>query len=88
MKFQLLGIILIVISGILSWNISMSADLSKLELGAIVNLIYPIIFLTLSIVLFALLTWKAKRNSIKTALLIFFILFNLLLGLYIRFADF
>ncbi len=66
----------------------MSADLSKLELGAIVNLAYPIISLMLSIVLFTLLSWKAKRKNIKIALLIFFVLFNLFVGLYIRFVDF
>ena len=80
-------LLLILLSIIVSLSISLSADLSKLELGALINLIYPILAGFISLILYFIL-----RNIFKAANPIYFlisaILFNLLTGIYIRFVDF
>ena len=80
-------LIYIVISIILSWCISMSADLVKLELGVIINIIYPIIIGVLSLATYLIGSWIFKESKGRLFLIIA-ILLNLSTGLYIRFVDF
>ncbi len=81
-------LIYIAISIVLSWCISMSADLVKLELGVIINIIYPIIFGVISLVFYLIGSWKFKGSKGRLVFLIIAILLNLSTGLYIRFVDF
>jgi len=81
-------LIYIALSIVLSWSISMSADLVKLELGVIINIIYPIILGVLSITIYFIGSWIFKGSKGRLIFLIIAILLNLSTGLYIRFVDF
>ncbi len=78
----------ILLSIALSWFIAISVDLEALELGAIINFIYPIIIGLLSLVIYLVGTWILKRDKWKIVFLIVAILINTGTGLFIRFVDF
>ncbi len=59
-------LIYISLSIVLSWCISMSSDLVKLELGVIINILYPIIFGILSVIIYLIGSWIFKGNDLKT----------------------
>ncbi len=79
---------MILISILISWCIAMSANLDKLELGAIVNLIYPIILGIASLLFYWLLSKFIKNKFFQFCILILTLIFNIGLGLYIRFVNF
>jgi len=79
--------LMIILSMIISEIISMSADLNKLELGALVNIIYPIIsgLITLAFFLAGCLITKIDKYRIILALIL--VITNLSIGMYIRYVD-
>ncbi len=85
MSFRIIGIL---ISILCSWLIAMSADLGKLELGAVINFIYPLIFGFVFLGIYWLLAKFIKNDGLNIFLLILTILLNLGVGLYIRFVKF
>jgi len=58
------GIVIIIISTIISWIISMSTDLNRLELGALANLFFPPLIGICSIVIYMISYWINKKISI------------------------
>jgi hypothetical protein len=66
----------------------MSADLVKLELGVIINILYPIIFGILSIIIYLIGSWIFKGNEWRLFFLILALMLNLSAGSYIRLVDF
>jgi multidrug transporter EmrE-like cation transporter len=88
MKQKILSVFLIILSIFISWFISMSANLNTLELGALINLIYPFLVGFGTIGFYLIGTWIFKGSKSRLLFLIIAILLNLSTGLYIRFVDF
>ena len=65
----------------------MSADLVKLELGALINVFYPIFIGALTIILFIIFSVIVKNEKWRKGFLILIILLNIAVGLIIRFVD-
>ena len=78
----------IIISIILSWCIAMSADLGRLELGAMINLVYPILIGLLLLGFYAIITLFSRAEKVRFMVSIIIVFLNLATGIYIRFVDF
>ena len=88
-KGTLLGqVFCIGLSVLLSWLIAMSADLVELELGALVNMFYPILIGIFSILAFLLAARFLKHTKWLTFVFVLIMMMNVASGLYIRFVDF
>jgi len=75
------GIFIIVISTLASWIIAMSADLSKQELGALYNLIWPLLLGMVAIITFLMVSWISKSNRVRISTLSVCCLYIIYVGL-------
>ena len=80
--------ILIAVSILLSWILAMSADLDKLELGALVNFIFPILFGIITLVFYLISCYFINTPTKLKTIAIILSIMNILFGMFIRFVDF
>lgn len=66
----------------------MSADLGRLELGAMINLVYPILIGLLLLGFYAIITLFSRAEKVRFMVSIIIVFLNLATGIYIRFVDF
>jgi hypothetical protein len=66
------GVIVLMFSMLVSSVLAMTADLTGASLGALANLIYPVVLGILSILIFLLLSGFSKAKVIIVALVILF----------------
>ena len=87
-KGTLLGqVFCIGLSVLLSWLIAMSADLVELELGALVNMFYPLLIGLFSIIAFLLAARFLNHKKWLAFVFVLMMLINIACGLYIRFGN-
>lgn len=66
----------------------MSANLTALELGAFINVVYPILVGAITLILFIIVSvaWNSRRINLWLAIIA--VTANLLTGIIIRFVDY
>ena len=77
-------VLLLIVSAILSWIIANTIDTTHMELGALVNVFFPLLFGITSIVIYSITTHFFKNATMVKNLFILLFLLNIGFGVYIR----
>jgi hypothetical protein len=81
MNPRLLGILLILLSTLISFILSVTVDMSHYELGALVNYFWPPIVGLMTLILFLIVTWITKNHTYRIIALVICCSYNLYVGL-------
>lgn len=87
MKLRTIGIYAIVLSTFIAFILAMTADLDRLELGALFNLILPPFVGVIAIIIHLLVFWLSKNKKVQIFTIVILCMYLLYVGLILQFKE-
>ena len=87
MKLRTIGIYAIVLSTFIAFILAMTADLDRLELGALFNLILPPFVGVIAIIIHFFVFWLSKNKKFQIFTIVILCMYLLYVGLILQFKE-
>jgi cytochrome bd-type quinol oxidase subunit 2 len=81
------GILIIATATLASFMLANTIDMSRHELGALINWFWPPIVGVLSVLIFLLVCWSTKNNNVRKGAAITFSLYLVYIGIALHFEK-